>query len=72
MNVLFPEPDGPMRQRTSPRLTVRSIPLSTSSRPKCLRTCLASTIGLRRTRVSHAVPPTAQEREGVTVYAVRG
>ena len=45
MNVLLPEPEGPMRQSTSPRLTVRSMPRSTSSRPKCLLTCRASTIG---------------------------
>src|SRR5580704_10961298 len=43
--VLFPEPDGPMRQRTSPRSTVRSMPRSTSSRPNVLRTCTALTMG---------------------------
>ena len=44
-NVDLPEPDGPMTHITSPRWTVRSMPLSTSSRPKRLCTPSASTIG---------------------------
>src|ERR1035441_4199004 len=43
--VLLPEPEGPMRQRTSPGLTTRSMPLRTSRRPKDLWTWVARTIG---------------------------
>ena len=37
-NVDLPDPDGPIRQNTSPRRTSRSMPLSTSTRPKDLWT----------------------------------
>src|SRR5664279_6371683 len=43
--VLLPDPEGPMRQRTSPGLTTRSIPRSTSRRPNDLWTWVARTIG---------------------------
>src|SRR5579864_3867749 len=35
-SVLFPEPDGPIMQTTSPACTVALIPLRTSLWPKCL------------------------------------
>ena len=44
-NVDLPEPDGPSMHITSPRLTSRSIPFSTSRRPKRLCTPSALTIG---------------------------
>src|ERR1019366_10437125 len=43
-NVLFPEPEGPMRHVTSLRTTVRSTPLRTSTPPYDLCTPRASTM----------------------------
>lgn len=43
--VDLPEPEGPMRQNTSPGFTSRSMPLSTSTWPKDLWTPSALTIG---------------------------
>ena len=42
--VDFPDPDGPIMHSTSPVRTSRSMPRSTSSRPKCLRTPSAHTM----------------------------
>src|ERR1700712_3715023 len=44
-NVDLPDPEGPSRHNTSPRWTSRSMPLSTSWRPKDLRTPSDLTIG---------------------------
>src|SRR5712691_10322644 len=44
-NVLLPEPDGPIMHITSWGATSRSMPRSTSSRPKLLCTASALTIG---------------------------
>ena len=44
-NVVFPEPDGPMMQTTSPRLTSSETPQSTRLRPKYFSTSSALTIG---------------------------
>src|ERR1039457_3906913 len=43
-NVLLPDPEGPIRQVTSPRVTVRSTPLRTSTPAYDLRTPRACTI----------------------------
>ena len=43
MNVVLPEPDGPMTTTTSWRLTVTDTPLRTCSWPKYLWTSVAST-----------------------------
>src|SRR6202165_4717572 len=44
--VLFPDPDGPIMHMTSFGWTSRSMPCSTSSRPKLLCTASALTMGL--------------------------
>src|SRR5260370_42007317 len=63
-NVLLPDPDGPITHITSFGWTSRSIPRSTSSRPKLLCTASALTIGLALTsarlpaeREQHAPEP---------------
>ena len=69
-NVDLPEPDGPRRQTTSPRLDLEEMPLSTSSRPKLLWTASAVTMG-RLTRPARlgeaagmtAAPQTLQRRQ---------
>src|ERR1017187_8962679 len=43
-NVLLPDPEGPIRQVPSPRVTVRSTPLRTSTPAYDLRTPRACTI----------------------------
>src|SRR5713101_6809914 len=45
-NVLLPEPEGPIMHITSPGETSRSMPRSTSSRPKLLCTASALTMGV--------------------------
>ena len=45
MSVDFPDPEGPMMQITSPFMTSRLTPFSTSSSPKDLCTSLMETIG---------------------------
>src|SRR6478735_8825366 len=44
-NVLLPDPDGPMMQRTSPFGTLTLMPLRTSSVPNRFRTSAATTSG---------------------------
>src|ERR1700682_990117 len=45
-NVLLPEPEGPITHMTSFGWTSRSMPRSTSSRPKFLCTASALTMGM--------------------------
>jgi hypothetical protein len=45
ISVDFPEPEGPMMQITSPFLTDKLIPLSTSNGPYDFRTLVHFTIG---------------------------
>src|SRR6202047_519255 len=45
-NVLLPEPEGPIMHMTSFGWTSRSMPRSTSSRPKLLCTASALTMGI--------------------------
>ena len=52
--VDLPEPEGPSMHMTWPRLTSRSMPLRTSSRPNRLCTPSALTIG---PLIGHRFPP---------------
>src|ERR1700686_1258395 len=56
-NVLLPEPEGPIMHMTSLGWTSRSMPRSTSSRPKLLCTASALTMGIG---LMSLVPPGEQ------------
>src|SRR6266853_3431541 len=69
-NVLLPEPDGPITHITSFGCTSRSMPCSTSSRPKLLCTASALTIGpmltsgALRTNIEKHAPESLERRWG--------
>src|ERR1700749_1292055 len=65
-NVDLPDPDGPSRHITSPRLTSRLMPLRTSRRPKRLWTpsalTMSSAIRSHLSPAGQAHPPGAHRR----------